>query len=36
MERAVIKEFYGMGSDDLGRPAPVRIHIAPAGDGRPM
>jgi hypothetical protein len=31
MERAVVDQLYGVGSDDTGRPAPVRIHIAPVG-----
>lgn len=36
MERAVVNEVMGVGTDDLGRPVPVRIHVAPSVDPRPM
>jgi hypothetical protein len=32
MERVVVPELYGVGSDDAGQPAPVRIHLPRAKD----
>jgi hypothetical protein len=36
MERVVVDEFFGVGSDDMGRPTPVRLDPFPAANPQPM
>jgi hypothetical protein len=36
MERVVVDEFFGVGSDDMGRPTPVRLDPFPATNPQPM
>lgn len=36
MERAIVPNVYGIGTDDAGRPTPVRIQFAPVITTEPM
>jgi hypothetical protein len=36
LERVVVKDLYQYGEDDTGQKQPVRFHVTPATNGKPM